>query len=153
MASRGEDYSALRGALAGTGDRATALAIFFHDIALQPHPDQLQDKSVKKSTLQALPQLAVVNRVEVAAQIRVKDFSEPGLERLPNSGKCVMGLAARSKSVRTVLKICLENRLQDHDTSEQFHSEFKTDMNLERLPSGKFATNAFQRVYVRLASG
>ena len=29
-----------------------------------------------------------------------------------------------------------------HGTSEQFHSEFKTDMNLERLPSGKFATNA-----------
>lgn len=31
---------------------------------------------------------------------------------------------------------------QDHGTSEQFHSEFKTDMNLERLPSGKFATNS-----------
>lgn len=31
---------------------------------------------------------------------------------------------------------------QDHGTSEQFHSEFKTDMDLERLPAGKFATNA-----------
>ena len=30
----------------------------------------------------------------------------------------------------------------DHDTSEQLHSEFKTDMDLERLPSGKFDTNA-----------
>jgi len=29
----------------------------------------------------------------------------------------------------------------DHGTSEQFHSEFKTDMDIERLPSGKFATN------------
>ncbi len=29
----------------------------------------------------------------------------------------------------------------DHGTSEQFHSELKTDMNMERLPSGKFATN------------
>ncbi len=29
----------------------------------------------------------------------------------------------------------------DHGTSEQFHSEMKTDMDLERLPSGKFATN------------
>jgi hypothetical protein len=27
-------------------------------------------------------------------------------------------------------------------TCEQFHSEIKTDMDLERLPSGKFATNA-----------
>lgn len=30
----------------------------------------------------------------------------------------------------------------DHGTSEQYHSEFKTDMDIERLPSGKFATNA-----------
>jgi hypothetical protein len=30
----------------------------------------------------------------------------------------------------------------DHGTSEQYHSEIKTDMDLERLPSGKFATNA-----------
>ena len=30
----------------------------------------------------------------------------------------------------------------DHGTSEQFHSEFKTDLDLERLPSGKFETNA-----------
>jgi hypothetical protein len=29
-----------------------------------------------------------------------------------------------------------------HGTSEQYHSEIKTDMDLERLPSGKFATNA-----------
>ena len=34
------------------------------------------------------------------------------------------------------------NLYKDHGTSEQFHSEFKTDMNVERLPSGKFATNA-----------
>jgi hypothetical protein len=31
-----------------------------------------------------------------------------------------------------------------HGTSEQFHSELKTDIGLERLPSGRFATN--QRV-------
>ena len=28
-----------------------------------------------------------------------------------------------------------------HGTSEQFHSELKSDMDVERLPSGKFATN------------
>jgi len=28
-----------------------------------------------------------------------------------------------------------------HGTSEQFHAELKSDMDLERLPSGKFATN------------
>lgn len=30
----------------------------------------------------------------------------------------------------------------DHGTSEQFHSEFKTDLDIERLPSAKFNTNA-----------
>jgi hypothetical protein len=30
----------------------------------------------------------------------------------------------------------------DHGTSEQFHSEYKTDMDMERLPSGKFETNS-----------
>ena len=29
----------------------------------------------------------------------------------------------------------------DHGTHEQFHSEFKTDLDLTRLPSGKFDTN------------
>ena len=28
-----------------------------------------------------------------------------------------------------------------HATNEQFHSEIKTDMDIERLPSGKFSTN------------
>ena len=31
---------------------------------------------------------------------------------------------------------------REHATCEQFHSEFKTDMDLERLPSGYFKTNA-----------
>lgn len=30
---------------------------------------------------------------------------------------------------------------QKRGTSEQYHSEFKTDLDMERLPSGKFATN------------
>ena len=29
----------------------------------------------------------------------------------------------------------------DHGTSEQFHSELKTDMDIERFPSGKFSVN------------
>ena len=37
--------------------------------------------------------------------------------------------------------VCIE-LYRAHATSEQFHSEFKTDMGIESLPSGKFATNA-----------
>lgn len=40
---------------------------------------------------------------------------------------------------------------QDHGTSEQFHSEFKTDLDLERLPSGKFATNNLVMALATLA--
>ena len=31
---------------------------------------------------------------------------------------------------------------QDHGTSEQYHSEIKSDMGLERLPSGRFSSNS-----------
>ena len=41
------------------------------------------------------------------------------------------------EDAETIIKL-----YQDHGTSEQFHSEIKSDMNLERLPSGYFATNA-----------
>jgi hypothetical protein len=34
------------------------------------------------------------------------------------------------------------NAYHQHGESEQFHSEYKTDLDMERLPSGKFATNA-----------
>ena len=36
---------------------------------------------------------------------------------------------------------------KDHATSEQFHSEFKSDLDLERLPSGKFDTNDLVLTY------
>ncbi len=35
---------------------------------------------------------------------------------------------------------------RDHGTSEQFHSEWKTDLDLERLPAGKFSTNYFFQI-------
>lgn len=40
---------------------------------------------------------------------------------------------------------------EDHATSEQFHSEFKTDLDLERLPSGKFDTNDLVMAFAVLA--
>ncbi len=40
---------------------------------------------------------------------------------------------------------------REHGTCEQFHSELKTDMDLERLPSGKFATNALVLLLAMMA--
>jgi hypothetical protein len=42
-----------------------------------------------------------------------------------------------SESEETIIEL-----YHDHGTCEQFHSEIKTDMDLERLPSGKFETNS-----------
>lgn len=39
----------------------------------------------------------------------------------------------------------------DHATAEQFHSELKSDLDIERLPSGKFATNALMLALAGLA--
>jgi len=35
----------------------------------------------------------------------------------------------------------VEEQYHKHGTSEQYHSEFKSDLDLERLPSGKFSSN------------
>jgi hypothetical protein len=42
---------------------------------------------------------------------------------------------------KTANSFDIQKMYHDHGTSEQFHSELKTDLDLERLPSGKFATN------------
>jgi hypothetical protein len=42
------------------------------------------------------------------------------------------------------LNLCpdiVEEQYHKHGTSEQYHSEFKSDLDMERLPSGKFSSN------------
>jgi len=60
----------------------------------------------------------------------------------PREGKTVW----RGETHRTVEGFTAPLRVvllyQDHGTCEQFHSELKTDMDLERLPSEHFSTNA-----------
>jgi hypothetical protein len=56
----------------------------------------------------------------------------------------------------TSLSVSEEEVIQlyaDHGTSEQFHSEFKTDLDIERLPSGKFGTHALVLGSSKLAYG
>ena len=45
-------------------------------------------------------------------------------------------------SLKTAQATEIQALYHAHGTSEQFHSEIKTDLDLERFPSGKFATNA-----------
>jgi hypothetical protein len=55
---------------------------------------------------------------------------EPTLEGWTTS------LSAKQFDAKAIIALCA-----DHGTHEQFHSEFKTDLDLERPPSGKFNTN------------
>lgn len=44
-----------------------------------------------------------------------------------------------------------EELYHQHGTSEQYHSEFKTDLDMERLPSGKFSSNYIFMLFGMLA--
>lgn len=44
-----------------------------------------------------------------------------------------------------------EELYHKHGTSEQYHSEFKSDLNMERLPSGKFSSNYGYMLFGMLA--
>jgi hypothetical protein len=56
--------------------------------------------------------------------------------RPDSQGPCCL-IDSQSRQAKSVI-----NSYHDHGESEQFHSEYKTDLDMERLPSGKFATNA-----------
>jgi hypothetical protein len=45
----------------------------------------------------------------------------------------------------------VEELYHKHGTSEQYHSEFKSDMDMERLPSGKFSSNYGYMLFGMLA--
>ncbi|MDR0931615.1 MAG: transposase [Victivallales bacterium] len=66
-----------------------------------------------------------------------RDWTQPYIELLIPE----VGVSAWWTNLPESETVCIE-LYREHATSEQFHSEFKTDMGLESLPSGKFATNA-----------
>lgn len=64
--------------------------------------------------------------------------------RIDAKGRCLLEPTIEIEGWWTSLSEAPEiviERYQDHGTHEQFHSEIKTDLDLERLPSGKFDTN------------
>ncbi|MFN0316643.1 MAG: IS1380 family transposase, partial [Burkholderiales bacterium] len=66
-------------------------------------------------------------------------------ERTLVKGQPVLLPDVRIEVWETSLALPVEQVIElycQHGTHEQFHSEIKTDLDLERLPSGKFATNA-----------
>ena len=77
----GRHHSALRRSLLRTAHLRLAALLLrrFHHRRLQPHPNQLQDLSVRDPHAQARLQLVVRNRIEVALQVRVIHRLIPGV--------------------------------------------------------------------------
>ena len=49
-------------------------------------------------------------------------------------------------------ELSIQQAMHDaHGTSEQYHNEVKSDLGFERMPSGKFATNALLLLLAMLA--
>lgn len=79
--------------------------------------------------------------IRVVFEVTVETITEDGKYRLTPEIEIEQywtrfEYADEKPDCKKVLKL-----YRERGTSEQFHSEFKTDMDLERLPSGRFDTN------------
>lgn len=75
-------------------------------------------------------------------------------ERLTKKGQCLLVPEVEVDTYWTSLAddpYHVTLLYHDHGTCEQFHSEIKTDMYLERLPSGRFLSNATIMVLALMA--
>ena len=139
------------------------------NIAVMQRPETCADFIIKRNPRKESPQAHWAIAEELGRELpqprdgkRVYVYeSESSLPDCPEKVRVVTFVAERTttangqvlltpdyelESYDTSLKTATAEEIQAlyhaHGTSEQFHSELKTDMDLERLPSGKFATNA-----------
>ena len=93
---------------------------------LQPFVDHLPDDAVRDSLVEELPQMLVIDGVEVFGDIDVHHPPVPLLhEPIAQSAKGVMGRAAWSEAVRAGQEIRLVNRLQQQQDCPLRHLIFQ----------------------------
>lgn len=129
------------------------------------NPDSRADFLIKRNLRQETPQswLAVAERCGVCTEERHgkrvytgETTVEKGLERplrvvfkvtvrtISAGGQLLLAPEVEADTYYTSLPeppLQVITLYERHGTSEQFHSEIKGELDLERLPSGKFATN------------
>lgn len=91
---------------------------------------------------QALPQRRVMRLTERTIDARGQHLIEP---------QWIIEGWTTSLNARQFDALAIIALYEGHGAHEQFHSEFKTDLDLERLPSGKFDTNALVCALAALA--
>ena len=84
------------------------------------------------------------NRFEIAEKLKsvCQNITHPREGKTVYIGSTWREVAARKGDKITVRMVYVIELYHNHAVCEQFHSEIKTDMGIERLPSGKFETNA-----------
>jgi len=76
-------------------------------------------------------------KVRIVYQVIERTISEDGQYLLATEIEVQNWWTSLTCSVEDIIRL-----YKNHGTSEQFHSEIKSDMGVERLPSGKFDTNS-----------
>jgi hypothetical protein len=81
--------------------------------------------------------LASAEPVELIFEVIERTQNADGQELLFPEVEVATYWTSLGESAQTIIEL-----YHQHGTSEQFHSELKSDLDLERLPSGKFKTNS-----------
>lgn len=95
---------------------------------------QVETKEWKGKIIQVRRIVRIIKRLVV--EVPSLDGNQPILRRWVDYSADAW-ITTLQESNEQVIKF-----YEDHGTSEQFHSELKGDIDMERLPSGKFGTNA-----------
>jgi len=84
--------------------------------------------------------------VEIVVKVAERSIDKKGNSLLINDIDTETYWTNLGEVAKTII-----NLYHDHGTSEQFHSELKSDMDVERLASGKFKTNSLILIMAMLS--
>src|SRR5438105_10191394 len=117
VAEQGRNHPALRRPIF----RVAHLPFFPHS-GFEPLVNQASYHSISDPPVQELPQPRFLQRVEILANINLDNPLNPLIHALaPNSSQGLMRRTARPKPIREVLKVLLENGLQQHGNRPLHH--------------------------------
>jgi len=90
--------------------------------------------TITKAHPKAIPDMP---DLDIVFQVTVRTIDKKGADYLVPDVEIETWWTNLYESPEAIIKA-----YHDHGTSEQFHSELKTDMDVERLPSGKMSVNS-----------
>lgn len=127
----GSDHTALRRSLRRSVPLGPVTVVTLFYYGREPQSNQVEDRAIRHPPLDAFEQFVVRDRVEVGLHVRVVHFPVPLPQILCDLPQRLVGASPRTIAVRTVLEICLKDRLQDQ-LSRRLHHPVSHRRNPER---------------------